>query len=88
MALLFSQWQTAHQRGRQSIAAGPDRSSTSSVARLVRIGAVAAVGLYFLSTALASDDPTAMLVGMLPIAWIAIESAWVALRPRREGVQR
>lgn len=48
----------------------------------------AAVGLYFLFTALASNDPTAMLVGMLPIAWIAVESAWVALRPRREPAQR
>ncbi|MGA8005251.1 MAG: hypothetical protein WCA17_04055 [Burkholderiales bacterium] len=77
-----------HRQDPRSSAAGRDRSSTSSVAHLVRIMVAAAVGLYFLFTALASNDPTAMLVGMLPIAWIAVESAWVALRPRREPAQR
>jgi hypothetical protein len=25
-----------------------------------------------------------MLVGLFPIAWLAVEAAWVALRPRAE----
>ncbi len=88
MARLFSQWHVPHQRDPQSIAAGPDRDSAFSVRHLVRTAVAAAVGLYFLLAALASDHPTVMLVGMLPIAWIAVEFAWVALRPRREPVQR
>jgi hypothetical protein len=85
MARFFSQWQ--HQDP-QSIAAELDRNPAFSVAHLVRIGVAAAVGLYFFFGALASEDPAAMIVGMFPIAWIAVEFAWVALRPRREGVQR
>ncbi len=88
MARLFSQWQMPRQRDPQSSAGEPKRWSTASVAHLVRIMVAATVGLYFLCTALASDDAAAMLIGMLPIAWIAVEFAWVALRPRREPVQR
>ncbi len=56
----------------------------SAVPRIVRVAIAVAVALYFLNAALASDDPLAMFVGMFPIAWIAVEFAWVALRPRAD----
>jgi hypothetical protein len=85
MARFFSQW---HHQEPQSIAAEPDRNTAFSAAHLVRIAVAAAVGLYFFFVALASEDPTTMIVGMFPIAWIAVEFAWVTLRPRSERGQR
>lgn len=58
------------------------RRLISAAPRIVRIAAAAAVALYFLRAALVSDNPLAMFVGLFPIAWIAVEFAWVTLRPR------
>jgi len=79
-----SLWHEAIFRDRNDAASSPRNEIVFSTASLVRILIAAFVGFYFLCSALASDDPTAMLVGTFPIAWIAVELAWVALRFRDE----
>jgi hypothetical protein len=56
----------------------------SAAPRVIRVIVAVAVALFFLDAPFASDDPLAMFVGLFPIAWIAVEFAWVALRPRAE----
>lgn len=60
------------------------RRLISALPRIIRVAVAAAVALYFINAALASEDPLAMFVGLFPIAWIAVEFAWVALRPRAD----
>lgn len=72
-----------HHAGEQP-ALQPQRRLLSTAPRIVRIAVAAAAALYFLYAALTSDEPLAMFVGLFPIAWIAVEFAWVALRPHAD----
>jgi hypothetical protein len=88
MARLFSHWHRLHHRDPRGRIALEEGDTSLSIGHLVRITVAAAIGIYFFGAALVSDDPAAMLAGTFPIGWIAVECAWVALRPQRKRGQR
>jgi hypothetical protein len=84
MSRLISQWQWLPRRNPGDAGAAAERRAGLTAASIVRMGVAASAALLFLGAALASDEPVVMLVGLFPIAWLAVEAAWVALRPRAE----
>lgn len=55
--------------------ASRDRQGSESPS-LVRYAATAAVAMLFLGTAASASDPLVMGVGLVPLAWIAVEAVW------------
>jgi hypothetical protein len=55
--------------------ASPDHQESGSLS-LLRYAATAAVALLFLGMAASASDPLVMGVGLLPLAWIAVEAVW------------
>ena len=45
--------------------------------RWILLGAVVAT---YLATAMAHDEPGLLLIGLFPLAWIAVEGVWRAFR--------
>ncbi|HEU5293254.1 MAG TPA: hypothetical protein VFU71_00565 [Burkholderiaceae bacterium] len=50
----------------------------------IRIALAACVGLVFVGAAFITDEPLILLVGTLPIAWVAVEFCWVASGASRD----
>jgi hypothetical protein len=55
--------------------------------RAPRWCAAYAVVAAYLAAALAHEEPLVILVGMLPVAWLAVELAWRGPEPASGGAQ-
>ena len=47
----------------------------------LRAGLVCSVIGFFVAVAVAHEDPIVLLVGLFPVAWIAVELLWRGLKP-------
>ena len=47
----------------------------------LRWAAVCGVIAIFVALAIAHEDPVVLLVGLFPVAWLAVELAWKGLKP-------
>ena len=47
----------------------------------LRWGATCAVIAVFAVVVFGHDDPSVMLVGLFPVAWLAVELVWKGLKP-------
>jgi hypothetical protein len=84
MSRLISQRQWPHRRNPGHAGAGAQRRAGLTAASIARMGIAASAALFFLGAALASDEPVVMLVGLFPIAWLAVEAVWVTLRQQAD----
>jgi hypothetical protein len=64
--------------------AAAKRRAQHAAFRAIRITLTAGSGLLFIGLALSHESPLQMLVGLAPLAMIAVEAVWRLLDPRND----